>query len=201
MDTISTNRANMGAKPIIPPLDARDKTASTVSKEDLKTFLQMEHELFRPLRILLIDDSKTQLTLYSTLLRTYIHKQDVLKCFICPKEALRHIKMNSYDLIITDNQMPNMTGVELINKLITDHGIHADQCLLISANPLPLENQTNVIKFIPKLDINSIIREILGSIVRVKKNGAKSLDNKRFGGSNFDQLFDKTFEMFMQNSF
>jgi CheY-like chemotaxis protein len=201
MDTISTNRVNMGVKPIIPPLETRDKTASTVSKEDLKQFLQMEHELFRPLRILLIDDSKTQLTLYSTLLRTYIHKMDILKCFNCPKEALRHIQMNSYDLIITDNYMPKMTGVELINKMVTDHGIHADQCLLISANPLPIEDRTNVIKFVPKLEINSIIREILGSIVRVKKNGAKSLSNKRFGGSNFDQCFDKTFEMFMQNSF
>jgi CheY-like chemotaxis protein len=201
MDSISTNRVNMGAKPIIPPLEMRDKTASTVSKEDLKTFLKMEHELFRPLRILLVDDSKTQLTLYSIWLRTYLHKNDTLKCFNCPKEALRHIQMNSYDLIITDNHMPKMTGVEFINKMITDHGIHADQCLLISANELPPEDQTNVIKFIPKMEINSIIREILGSIVRVKKNGAKSLDNKRFGGSKFDQSMDKTFEMFMKNAF
>ena len=97
--------------------------------------------------------------------------------------------------------MPKMTGVEFINKIIKDHGIHADQCLLISANELPQEDQTNVIKFIPKLEINSIIREILGSIVRVKKIGAKSLDNNRFGGSMFAQSMEKTFEMFMRNAF
>jgi CheY-like chemotaxis protein len=201
MDNITTNRVNMDAKPIIPPLETRDKTVSTVSDKDLKKFLQMDHESFRPLRILLIDDSKTQLTVYSTLLRTYIHKNDILKCFNCPKEALRHIQMNSYDLIITDNHMPKMTGVELINKLITKHGIHADQCLLISANELPPEDRTNIIKFIPKLEINSIIREILGSIVRVKKTGAKSLENNRFGGSLFAQSMDPTFEMFINNAF
>lgn len=201
MDNISKTRVNMSVGAIIPPLETRDKTASTVSEKDLKKFLQLEHELFRPLRILLVDDSKTQLTLYSTLLRTYIHRNDTLKCFNCPKEAIRHIQMNSYDLIITDNNMPKMTGVEFINKMVTEHGVHADQCLLISADPLLLEDQANIIKFVPKLEINSIIREILGSIVRVKKTGAKSLSNKRFGGSNFNQCFDKTFEMFMQNSF
>lgn len=65
-------------------------------------------------RILLVDDNKMNVLLAQTVLKKWEMKYD---CAYDGKEALELYRKNSYDLVLTDIQMPVMGGVELTHEI------------------------------------------------------------------------------------
>ena len=69
----------------------------------------------KPKKILIVDDSRT----VRQLLKLILLKG--LKCQITEAqdglEAIEFLQMESYDLVITDINMPNMDGLSLVNKV------------------------------------------------------------------------------------
>ena len=67
----------------------------------------------KPKKILIVDDSRT----VRQLLKLILLKG--LKCQITEAqdglEAIEFLQMESYDLVITDINMPNMDGLSLVN--------------------------------------------------------------------------------------
>ena len=72
-----------------------------------------------PLRLLVIEDDSLILKLYSDVLMRSGYHVDTAEDGAAGWEALdaAHSAFRNYDLLLTDNSMPKMTGVELIARL------------------------------------------------------------------------------------
>ncbi len=66
------------------------------------------------MKILILDDSLTTRTLQKSILTN--HGYQVEACGN-PEEALKLAENNKFDLVITDHEMPNLSGVEFVKKL------------------------------------------------------------------------------------
>ena len=66
------------------------------------------------LRILLIDDDRLQLQLTAAMLE---HPNLSVVCCQHPDEVFKHLKESSYDLLLTDIQMPAMNGFDLLKAI------------------------------------------------------------------------------------
>ena len=81
-------------------------------------------------RILILDDSITTRTMIKNILLNAGYMVDVVSE---AEEALVKMKMNHYDLIITDLTMPKIDGYEFIDKLKTDE-MYADIPVIIMSS-------------------------------------------------------------------
>lgn len=109
--------------PVIPEVASYAQELSSVIQEDVPE--AQENLLFaqepvsiepvvKKLRILLIDDDKIQLQLTSAMLR----QQDIIAvCCDHPDELFERLREDEYDLLLTDVQMPAMSGFELLKVL------------------------------------------------------------------------------------
>ena len=70
--------------------------------------------IVRPVRILVVDDDEHIVRLNEVALRRFGYKVDTAGD---GDEAWKAFERESYDLLITDHKMPNVTGVELIKKV------------------------------------------------------------------------------------
>jgi len=68
----------------------------------------------RPRRILVVDEDSDLRLLYSDLLARPGYSVDAAENGVAAWQALN---TESYDLLITDNSMPNVTGIELLRKV------------------------------------------------------------------------------------
>ena len=68
----------------------------------------------KKLRIIYAEDSPAEREILSRLLSNRGHD---ISCFEDGKPALRAFVEASYDVLITDNDMPHMTGLELVREL------------------------------------------------------------------------------------
>ena len=67
------------------------------------------------MKILIVDDEES---IISLLCEFFSEKEDYqVDVAANGKEALERLKGKSYDLVITDHDMPEMTGVELVRKI------------------------------------------------------------------------------------
>lgn len=71
-----------------------------------------------PLRILLIDDDKIQLNLTAAMLR---HAGFTAVCCEQPEELTEYLRHESFDLLLTDVQMPAINGFDLLQLLRASH--------------------------------------------------------------------------------
>ncbi|MFT5662403.1 MAG: YesN/AraC family two-component response regulator [Sulfurimonas sp.] len=96
------------------------------------------------------------------------------------REALDKYMINKYDIVITDIEMPNMDGLELINNI---RKLNKEQEIIINSAYTETEfrseaNKYNVTKYIRKpIEINEIIK-ILGEYID-KINLLSKKDNGR----------------------
>ena len=81
-------------------------------------------------RILILDDSITTRTMIKNILLNSGYMVDVVSE---AEEALVKLKMNHYDLIITDLTMPDIDGYEFISKLKTDE-MYADIPIIVMSS-------------------------------------------------------------------
>lgn len=83
----------------------------------------------RPIRVLLVDDDKIQLELRATIL-----KNIGITCTSCmnPQEVLPLLEQNEYDIMISDIQMPEMDGFELVHKIRTSTQVNIQQLPVIA---------------------------------------------------------------------
>ena len=84
----------------------------------IQPFYQAEvkngYGIVRPVRILVVDDDEHIVRLNEVALRRFGYKVDTAGD---GDEAWKAFERESYDLLITDHKMPNVTGVELIKKV------------------------------------------------------------------------------------
>lgn len=73
------------------------------------------------LRILIIDDDITQLTLMRALFESYSTPECELDCVENPLQGLELVKQNPYDLVITDFSMNEMNGKEVFERVHENH--------------------------------------------------------------------------------
>lgn len=80
--------------------------------------------------ILLVDDSNTTRTLEKNILTNAGYQIDVA---VDPIEALNKMKVNNFDLIISDIEMPEMNGLEFLYKIKTDEMYNEIPVLIMSS--------------------------------------------------------------------
>ncbi len=72
------------------------------------------------MKILIVDDSKAMRTIVIRTLRQAGYGDHVLQEAINGAEALKAIHANQPDLVLSDWNMPDMTGIELLQALRTE---------------------------------------------------------------------------------
>lgn len=88
-------------------------------------------------KILLVDDSITTRTLEKNILTKAGYNIEVATK---PSEAFKKLKLESFDLIISDIEMPEMNGFEFLNELKTDE-MYFDIPVIIVSSLVSNENQ------------------------------------------------------------
>lgn len=80
-------------------------------------------DLPNALQLLLIDDDSIQLNLTKSMLENLYHnskEKPVIKCCTTSAELFSELKTHTYHLILTDIQMPEINGFELLQKIRTE---------------------------------------------------------------------------------
>jgi len=101
------------------------------------------------LRIIYAEDSPTEREM---LVRLLTNRGHYIACFNDGKPALQAIVSASYDVLITDNDMPHMTGLELVREL---RRIKSPIKIIVTSGYLELEmeeqyRELGVRVFLPK---------------------------------------------------
>ena len=89
-------------------------------------------------RVLLVEDDQVTAKLYGKLLTKWGY---VVHFAHDGYLALQMIENEHYDLLFTDNQIPHITGVELINKITVKHP--ATESLLITGDEIQAKSLNN----------------------------------------------------------
>lgn len=92
-----------------------------VKQEDQTNENKVKAELPPSLRLLLIDDDRIQLSLTKSMLQNLCspteHEQPLITCCTSPQEVFDELAQRSYQLVLTDIQMPAMNGFELLQAI------------------------------------------------------------------------------------
>ena len=83
-------------------------------------------------RILIVDDSITTRTMIKNILMNVGYAVDAV---LDAEEALVKLKLNHYDLIVTDLTMPNMDGYQFVERLKTDEMYSDIPVIVMSSLP------------------------------------------------------------------
>ena len=91
----------------------------------------------KQVRILMIDDDRIQLRLTMAMLQNIFEKSNsrhqlIIDSCLTPEELLGHIEKSSYDVILTDIQMPSMSGFDLLKKIKGTDNQHAQDTPVIA---------------------------------------------------------------------
>jgi two-component system, chemotaxis family, chemotaxis protein CheY len=80
--------------------------------------------------LLVVDDQQQMRDMIRVMLKN--NGYNGLKFADSGKQALRHLAMHAFDLIITDWNMPNMTGIELLKQIKSDPNLFSIPVMMIS---------------------------------------------------------------------
>jgi len=124
------------------------------------------------LNILLVDDDKNLVTTLSYGLRKAMGKAiSVADCF-SDSEALSMLATQRFDVVISDFNMPGMSGLELLNKIRYDH---REMILVLitgyGTDALEEEVHRLGIGYITKPFEPSLLVQIIHNLIRGKETG------------------------------
>ena len=94
---------------------------------------EVYHELFHApdANILVVDDTEVNLSVFCNLLKQTMVRVDTA---LSGKEAISLAKDKHYDIIFIDHMMPDMDGIETLDRLNADTDISSTVCIALTAN-------------------------------------------------------------------
>ena len=98
----------------INSLNLSDIIAGKWTQENYSVAEALESLKYPNASVLLVDDSVVNLKVLAGMLSTYLIKPDLAKS---GEQALKMLRTKSYDLLIVDQRMPNMDGIELLGHI------------------------------------------------------------------------------------
>jgi len=106
--------------------------------------------------ILLVDDDKDMLKSYTELLQ---HANYQVEVHHNSQQALQQFQLNpdAYDAVLTDYNMPNMNGLELISAI---HHKRPDLKAILYSGMLPQHVPDHIITFSKPTRINQLLKEL-----------------------------------------
>lgn len=132
-------------------------------------------------KIALIDDNVNTLEIYNEYTMPKLENV-YIKCFSDPFQALEEIVNEKYDIVITDNAMPQLEGMELIDRILKRYKPHI---ILVSVMARLIAQKKEVDYFFNKpvrLDqLCETIEDILEKVELKKEEAIKyAIDNLLF---------------------
>ncbi|WP_243039309.1 chemotaxis response regulator CheY [Dyella sedimenti] len=85
------------------------------------------------LKILVVDDFSTMRRIVRNLLVELGFSNALIQEADDGESALTMLRANAFDLVVTDWNMPNMTGIELLRAIRTDASLKAMPVLMVTA--------------------------------------------------------------------
>lgn len=113
-------------------------------------------------KILVVDDDNMMHVLYQAHFREEMSSGKALFYFKSSgQDALDFLETNSVDIVLSDVNMPKMTGLELL-KIINEKYPDLDVCIISSFNKYQLESEgLNAKKFLQKPVKMSELKELI----------------------------------------
>jgi len=144
----------------------------------------------KKLKLIIADDSKINNDLMKLHLENY-EKAEIIAVAEDGIQLLKLIKELQPDIVITDNQMPNMTGIETIEKVKTEKLDKTPQFIIASGDTFrELKfNELNIIGIVGKpIDYNRIIN-LINDYAQPEEE--KVVDTPKVKKNFFEKLFNK----------
>ena len=115
----------LGTGEIVPVLNASDLMKSASARSVTPS---LEEEKFKA--ILVVEDSITSRTLLKGILESAGYRVDTA---VDGVDALNHLKKGSFDLVVSDVDMPRMNGFELTARIRADENLSSLPVVLVTA--------------------------------------------------------------------
>lgn len=90
---------------------------------------RINKKLKQEYQIMIVDDSKTTLSLLEKIL---LHQGYTVKAFSNPISAFERLRYDSFDLIISDIEMPSLNGKEFVKQVKNDESLSTIPIIIIS---------------------------------------------------------------------
>ncbi|MFZ5857287.1 MAG: response regulator [Chloroflexota bacterium] len=140
-----------------------------------------------PVRILVVDDHPTTATTLARALSQLGSRVEVLSA-TSGNEALERVESRAPDILITDMIMPEMNGLELVEKLQNHPGGRPDHIILITAYDVPGLKESSrrmkvdeiIVKPVRPERICQIVKELLDEWSRNKPAAAEQPVSRAF---------------------
>jgi two-component system chemotaxis sensor kinase CheA len=116
---------------IVPALNVASLVRQVTSGPlQRRVFAPPREDSGRRKRVLIVDDSITTRTLEKSILEASGYAVEVATD---GQDALVKLREQSFDLMLSDVQMPRMDGIELVNRVRADQGLHELKIVLVSS--------------------------------------------------------------------
>ncbi|SDC67648.1 Signal transduction histidine kinase [Paenibacillus sp. UNCCL117] len=115
------------------------------SKELDDVFERIEHVLNERIKQVLVieDDTGNQKAIYELLK----HKKLEIHSAFTGEEGIERIRSHAYDCVILDLKLPDMTGQELLDRLVSDPGIETPPMIINTGQELTQEEYKDLNRF------------------------------------------------------
>lgn len=117
-DLVAAANSHFSDKPVIPAT-----SNNTAIKTSVKNLLNKQH-------VLVVDDSVTTRTLEKNILEAAGFRVNIARN---GKEALAQLQLDEFDLIITDMEMPEMNGIELLGNIKRDKRLTETPIIIVTS--------------------------------------------------------------------
>ncbi len=132
-------------------------------------------------RILVVDDSKTFLLYIREMFRSY--PQYEFTCLISANEALTMLEHQTFDLILSDYEMPDMSGPEFCKKIKSKSHLKIIPILMLTASTddkaLEKAISSGADDFLYKSSTKEVVEIKIKSLLRSKLNMDTEIQDKQ----------------------